>query len=92
LHFIKAGDRITGCSSGIGRAIAIECGRHGAKLVLHHIGDAQSKGDIETLRAELKGVRAADPKAVLEADLAADVTDSEAGRLCVASLAQKARP
>ncbi|KAL3445140.1 hypothetical protein BJX65DRAFT_310290 [Aspergillus insuetus] len=45
---------ITGSSSGIGRAIALECARHGADLILHHIGDAQSTTDISTLQAEIQ--------------------------------------
>ncbi|KAM5345666.1 hypothetical protein ACJ41O_011527 [Fusarium nematophilum] len=71
---------ITGCSTGIGRAIALESARHGAKLVLHHIGDAQSKQDITTLRAEIGAVRGSPANDI---DIAVDVTDPEAGKKIV---------
>ncbi|KAJ3542433.1 hypothetical protein NM208_g4095 [Fusarium decemcellulare] len=71
---------VTGCSSGIGRAIAIESARHGARLVLHHIGDIQAKHDIQTLRAEVKALN---PSAIDPVDVAIDVTDPKAGEKIV---------
>ncbi|KAH7123159.1 hypothetical protein EDB81DRAFT_913314 [Dactylonectria macrodidyma] len=73
---------ITGCSTGIGRAIAIESARHGAKLVLHHIGDAQSEKDIQTLKTEIAAIRGAE-QTVNTAEIAVDVTDPEAGKKIV---------
>ncbi|KAH7117248.1 peroxisomal 2,4-dienoyl-CoA reductase, auxiliary enzyme of fatty acid beta-oxidation [Dactylonectria estremocensis] len=70
---------ITGSSTGIGRAIALECARHGAKLVLHHIGDAQSKQDIQTLRTEIDAIQGA-PATVTTAEIGVDITDPEAGK------------
>ncbi|ODO02839.1 hypothetical protein I350_05680 [Cryptococcus amylolentus CBS 6273] len=37
---------VTGCSTGIGRAIAIGAARNGANLVLHHLGDDSTRSDI----------------------------------------------
>ena len=74
---------ITGSSSGIGRATAVECARHGARLVLHHIGDSQSKQDIKTLRDEIRDVskkHGLTHEPLQIADVAADVRDSNAGK------------
>lgn len=71
--------RITGCSTGIGRAIAVKCAQHGAKLVLHHIGDEQSWQDIQTLKVELRSIRGSSSETINDVDLAVDVTDMEAG-------------
>ncbi|ORY74118.1 short-chain dehydrogenase/reductase SDR [Protomyces lactucae-debilis] len=42
---------VSGASSGIGKAVAKACLKHGAQVVAHHIGDAQSSGDIKELEA-----------------------------------------
>ncbi|OCF32045.1 glucose 1-dehydrogenase [Kwoniella heveanensis BCC8398] len=42
---------VTGCSTGIGRAIAIGAARNGANVILHHLGDSTKK-DIEGVQAE----------------------------------------
>lgn len=48
---------ISGASSGIGRAAALACYREGAKLVLHHIGTAQSGREVDAMSNELDGKR-----------------------------------
>ncbi|WWD01066.1 hypothetical protein V866_008004 [Kwoniella sp. B9012] len=42
---------VTGCSTGIGRAIAIGAAKNGANVILHHLGDSTRK-DIEGVEAE----------------------------------------
>lgn len=83
LSLIPEFSSITGSSSGIGRATAIECARNGAKLVLHHIGDTQSQQDITTLRDEIHRLNkdlgfGGEPRT---ADVAADIRDPRAGQL-----------
>lgn len=71
---------ITGSSSGIGRATALECARHGARLVLHHLGDTQAKHDIRTLREEIETLNRGLEIKAEAADVASDVTHPEAGQ------------
>ncbi|KAI1212066.1 uncharacterized protein F4807DRAFT_450663 [Annulohypoxylon truncatum] len=73
---------ITGCSTGIGRATAIECARHGAKLVLHHIGDAQAKLDIFDLKKDIEAFEKGS-KEVRAIDIATNITDDGAGKRLV---------
>ncbi|KAF9015128.1 hypothetical protein BDQ17DRAFT_1395477 [Cyathus striatus] len=50
---------ITGASRGIGRACALEFAKHGAlKLVLHYLGDTETKHEMDSLVEELSKVRA----------------------------------
>lgn len=46
---------ITGGVSGIGRAIAIEYLRQGAKVVVNHVGDDRSTALFKTLKGALPG-------------------------------------
>lgn len=75
--------RITGSSSGIGRATALGCAKHGARLVLHHIGDAKSTDDMRSLQAEIDTLTASisqegnSPRYVA---VGADVTSENAGQ------------
>jgi L-rhamnose 1-dehydrogenase len=47
---------ITGSSRGIGRACAVEAARHGAKLVLHYLGDAVTTQEAESLKKEIEAL------------------------------------
>ena len=74
---------ITGSSSGIGRATAIECARNGAKLVLHHIGDTQSCQDAKALRDEIHHLNedlgfGGEPRIT---DVAVDIREPRGGQL-----------
>lgn len=77
-------DRITGSSSGIGRQIAVESARQGANLVLHHIGDAVSMQDMQTLKTELSAIYAKQANcsrdSVRMVDIGLDVTEEDAGK------------
>lgn len=70
--------RVTGSSQGIGREIAVECAKHGARVVLHHIGDKQSEQDVNELISELNATSQSGegPTAV---QIGLDVTRPEAG-------------
>lgn len=70
---------VTGCSSGIGREIALECARQEAKVVLHYLGDPQSSKDMESLRNELGNIRNQDGNSPQTVEVAANVTQSDAG-------------
>lgn len=47
---------VTGGSSGIGRAAALECARHGARIVIGHVGDGEAKADAGSLMREIDGL------------------------------------
>ena len=74
--------RITGSSQGIGREIAVECAKHGARLVLHHLGDAQASQDIKTLMGELNAATEQPETVTVAVDVGIDVTETEAGQRC----------
>ncbi|KAI1451779.1 NAD(P)-binding protein [Annulohypoxylon moriforme] len=56
--------------------------RHGAKLVLHHIGDEQARLDIIDLKKDIREF-SKESNEVREIDIAADITDDEAGKSIV---------
>ncbi|KAH7142555.1 short-chain dehydrogenase/reductase SDR [Fusarium sp. MPI-SDFR-AT-0072] len=70
---------VTGCSSGIGRAIALECAQQEAKLVLHYLGDPQSSKDMESLRDELANISNQNAKSPQTVEVAVNVTQPDAG-------------
>ncbi|KAJ0137080.1 Flavin carrier protein 2 [Fusarium oxysporum f. sp. albedinis] len=76
---------VTGCSSGIGRAIALECAQQEAKLVLHYLGDPQSSKDMESLRDELANISNQNAKSPQTVEVAVNVNQPDAGDQSVAS-------
>ena len=75
--------RITGSSSGIGRATALGFAKHGARLVLHHIGDTKSMEDMVSLQAEINSFTASmknDGQGPRHVAVGLDVTSEAAGQ------------
>ncbi|KAK7747608.1 hypothetical protein SLS62_009019 [Diatrype stigma] len=73
---------ITGGSTGIGRAIALEFVRQGCNVVINHLDLARDRPHLESLLAEAEAIRAAadpsSPAGQLD-HLAGDVTDPATG-------------
>jgi L-rhamnose 1-dehydrogenase len=65
---------ITGGTTGIGRAIALEYVRQGANVVVNHLGLERDKAHLESLVAEAEAIRAGSLD-----QLAGDVSDPETG-------------
>ncbi|KAG8703458.1 hypothetical protein FRC08_002834 [Ceratobasidium sp. 394] len=63
---------ITGSSRGIGRACAVEVARHGAKLVLHYLGDEATTREAESLKKEIEGLGR--PAVIVPGDIAKQET------------------
>ncbi|KAG9093721.1 hypothetical protein FS749_013871 [Ceratobasidium sp. UAMH 11750] len=63
---------ITGSSRGIGRACAVEAARHGAKLVLHYLGDEATTREAESLKKEIEGLGR--PAVIVPGDIAKQET------------------
>ncbi|KAG9121491.1 hypothetical protein FRC07_002542 [Ceratobasidium sp. 392] len=63
---------ITGSSRGIGRACAVEAARHGAKLVLHYLGDEVTTREAESLNKEIEGLGR--PAVIVPGDIAKQET------------------
>lgn len=47
---------VTGASRGIGRAVALECARQGARIVIGHSGSAQGRAAAFSLMEEISGL------------------------------------
>jgi L-rhamnose 1-dehydrogenase len=62
---------VTGSSSGIGRAIALQCARNGASLLLHHLGTESTSTDMQSLQDELSLLSNKSPR-IFAADLTGD--------------------
>lgn len=75
---------ITGATTGIGRAIALEYVRQGASVVVNHLALARDQPHLDSLVAEAAAIRAASPATAGRLEhLAGDVTDPETGRRLV---------
>jgi L-rhamnose 1-dehydrogenase len=70
---------ITGGSTGIGRAIALEYIRQGANVVVNHLDLARDEQHLASLLAEAASIRSADPAAGVLDHLPGDVTDHATG-------------
>ncbi|KAK6064535.1 putative short-chain dehydrogenase [Seiridium cupressi] len=70
---------ITGGSTGIGRAIALEYVRQGANVVINHLDLAKDKEHLESLVAEAASIKSSNPSAGTFDHLAGDVTDPRTG-------------
>ncbi|KAB8238653.1 hypothetical protein BDV23DRAFT_194114 [Aspergillus alliaceus] len=69
---------ITGGLTGIGRAIALEYLRHGAKVAINHLGGAQEDPLLEALHKDVSKITGANSNSFLA--VAGDVTQPETGR------------
>ncbi|OWZ56686.1 glucose 1-dehydrogenase [Cryptococcus neoformans var. grubii Br795] len=76
---------ITGCSTGIGRAIAIGAAKNGANVVLHHLGDSTAR-DIAQVQEECE--QAGAKTVVVPGDIAEAKTASEIVAAAVSSFSR----
>lgn len=74
---------ITGGSTGIGRAIALEYLRQGCDVVINHLDLARDAQLLDSLVAEASSLRAADASVGQLDHLAGDVTDPATGQALV---------
>ncbi|KAI5921023.1 short-chain dehydrogenase [Camillea tinctor] len=70
---------ITGGTTGIGRAIALEYLRQGANVVVNHLDLARDRPHLESLLAEARSLKASDPSVGTLEHLPGDVTDPTTG-------------
>ncbi|KAH6652510.1 short chain dehydrogenase [Truncatella angustata] len=80
---------ITGGTTGIGRAIAIEYIRQGANVVVNHLDLEKDKPHLDSLLSEASEIKSASPSAGTLDHLSGDVTDPETGRKLVERAASK---
>ncbi|RYP20176.1 hypothetical protein DL765_002935 [Monosporascus sp. GIB2] len=74
---------ITGGSTGIGRAIALEYLRQGCNVVINHLGLPRDKPHLDSLVAAADAIRSADAAAGAFDHVAGDVTDPATGEALV---------
>ncbi|KAK7206621.1 peroxisomal 2,4-dienoyl-CoA reductase, auxiliary enzyme of fatty acid beta-oxidation [Myxozyma melibiosi] len=73
---------ITGATSGIGRGIALEMARHGAKIAVNYYDkDPLQVQNLETLRAEIEEIKSGDSKSFTA--VPGDISIPETGRALV---------
>ncbi|KAI0120983.1 3-oxoacyl-reductase [Xylariales sp. AK1849] len=70
---------ITGGSTGIGRAIALEYVRQGASVVINHLDLPRDQPHLDSLLSEAASIKSANPSAGTLDHLAGDVTDPATG-------------
>ncbi|KAE8138782.1 hypothetical protein BDV38DRAFT_281712 [Aspergillus pseudotamarii] len=73
---------ITGGLTGIGRAIALEYLRHGAKVAINHLGGAKEEPLLEALQKDVSEITGANANSFIA--VPGDVTQPETGRDFVA--------
>ncbi|KAI1850343.1 hypothetical protein JX265_002241 [Neoarthrinium moseri] len=74
---------ITGGTTGIGRAIALEYIRQGANVVVNHLDLPRDQAHLDSLVSEAAALRSADPSAGSLDHLPGDVTDPATGAALV---------
>lgn len=70
---------ITGGTTGIGRAIALEYVRQGCNVAVNHLNLPSDQKHKESLIAEAKAIKEADSEAGSLIEVAGDVTNPETG-------------
>lgn len=80
---------ITGGTTGIGRAIALEFVRQGCNIAVNHLGLARDKEHLESLLEEAKRIKEEDALAGELVDVVGDVVNPETGTLLVETAVQK---
>ena len=80
---------ITGGTTGIGRAIALEYLRQGCSVVVNHLDLPKDQVHLDSLVSEAAALKSADPEAGTLDHLPGDVTDPETGTKLVAHAVQR---
>ncbi|KAI9924093.1 L-rhamnose-1-dehydrogenase [Aspergillus wentii] len=73
---------ITGGLTGIGRAIALEYLRHGAKVAINHLGGPNEEAQLDAMKNEVASITGTEEKRFIA--VAGDVTHPETGKEFVA--------
>ena len=74
---------ITGGSTGIGRAIALEFLRQGSNVAINHLGLPTDSHHLSSLVLEAKSIREVDPEAGRLIEVEGDVSNPETGKRLV---------
>ncbi|KAK9455229.1 hypothetical protein V1511DRAFT_499829 [Dipodascopsis uninucleata] len=76
---------ITGASMGIGRAIAIEMAKNGAKICINYYPDPTQEANVKTLKEEIEKIRGPDSFHAV----AGDIADPETGKKLIQGTVEK---
>ena len=88
LHLLRGKTAIiTGGTTGIGRAIALGYVRHGANVLVNHLGLEKDKAQLTSLLHEASALKAADAQAGTLEHLAGDVREAATATRLVAAAA-----